>query len=74
MKLVLKKTQYNQQTIDFLKTYLASAEKGEIQEMCCTVKLANGEYEHCWSGSEDLHTLVGILERQKHLMLRRMDT
>lgn len=64
---------YNQQAVDCLRELLASAEAGEIVEICCISKLIGGEYEHCWTGCTDLVELVGQLERMKHLTLRRMD-
>jgi hypothetical protein len=64
---------YNQQAVEFLRELLARAEGGEIVEILCAVKLARGEYEQCWTGCDNLHELVGQLERMKFLTLRRMD-
>lgn len=64
---------YNQQAVEYLRELLARAEAGEIVEITCVSKLVAGEYEHCWTGCDNLHELVGQLERMKHLTLRRMD-
>lgn len=64
---------YNQQAVEFLKTLLAQAEAGEIKEFMMVSKLAGGEYEHCWTGCENLYELVGQLERMKYLTMERMN-
>jgi hypothetical protein len=64
---------FNSQVVEHLTDLLDRARAGEITELVCVYKVNSKEYEHCWSGCEDLHELVGRLERIKHLMLRRMD-
>ncbi len=63
----------NTQIVEYLKGYLERAIQGELTEMIVTFRLDNGEFENCWTGSANLLELVGVLERQKQLMLRRMD-
>ncbi len=65
---------YNRQTIDVLGTLLEQAKAGEIVEVIVTAKCADGSYDHCWTGCENLMEMAGILERQKLNVLRRMDT
>jgi hypothetical protein len=64
---------YNQQAIDSLRILLAQAETGEIKEFMAVSKLASGEYEHCWTGCENLYELAGQLERMKYLTMERMN-
>ncbi len=64
---------YNQQAVEFLRELLARAEGGEIVEIICVSKLVGGEYEHCWTGCNNLYELVGQLECMKHVTLQRMD-
>jgi len=65
---------YNKQSIEYLTEILDRAKAGEIVEVMCVVKLKGGMFEHAYTGCSDLHELVGVLERAKHLTLRRMDT
>jgi len=65
---------YNHQAVEYFEELLERAKAGEITEAMCCIKLTGGQYEHCYTGCEDLHELVGILERTKYLTLRRMDT
>jgi hypothetical protein len=65
---------YNAQVVKYLEILLEDAKAGKITEMCCVTKLSDGQYEHCWTGCEDLYQLVGQLERLVQLTLRRMDT
>jgi hypothetical protein len=64
---------YNPQVVDILTTMLEQAKCGEIVELVSTTKCADGSYDHCWTGCENLMELAGILERQKLNVLRRMD-
>ena len=69
-----KDTIQNDQVVEYLIEFLDRAKKGEIVEMLATFKLSTGEYENCWTGSQDLIGLAGQLARQTQLTLRRMDT
>ena len=64
---------YNLQSVEVFEELLQRAKDGEITEFAGTVKLASGEYEHRWTGCENLMEMVGVLERQKMATLRRMD-
>jgi hypothetical protein len=64
---------YNQQVVDVLAELLELAQKGRITELVATAKYNDGSFDHCWTGCENLMELVGVLERQKLAMLRRMD-
>ena len=73
-KLAIVKKTYNSQVVEYLEELLEQAKAGDIVEMVCCGKFDTGGYSLSYTGCDDLHELVGQLERMKFMTLRRMDT
>lgn len=63
---------YKSDVVQILEQLLVEARDGKIMSIVVTTEQGGG-YTTDYSGCEDLGRLIGHLERQKHLMLRRMD-
>lgn len=61
------------QCVDSLSKLLEDAKKGDITEFMMVYKMKNGNFAHCWTGTEDLIKLVGHLSRMIYKCQERMD-
>jgi hypothetical protein len=71
---VIKDRGYDKQAIDILEELLNRARAGDITDLVCSFATSSNSYELCYTGTDDLISLVGHLEKMKWRMLERMNT
>lgn len=74
LKLQVKQPGYNEQVVTLLEELLEDARAGNISNMVCVSHdPTTRQWIHSYTGCDNLHELIGVLEKMKYIQMRRTE-